>query len=198
MLFQSTPLTRGETLFNIHGFHSLTFQSTPLTRGETQRQADGSKRKHIISIHSPHTRGDDHAADHAGHYSRHFNPLPSHEGRPATAFIPSRRRNFNPLPSHEGRPSCFPAISTRMNFNPLPSHEGRHGLASAAVWRLYFNPLPSHEGRQLTLQVYSHITLISIHSPHTRGDPMPARGRGRECISIHSPHTRGDYSNIKY
>ena len=34
--------------------------------------------------------------------------------------------------------------------------------------------------------------LISIHSPHTRGDPSSFPSTEALKISIHSPHTRGD------
>ena len=55
--FQSTPLTRGETLgARTYRLCDL-FQSTPLTRGETSRLTPSG-------------------ADH-----QNFNPLPSHEGR---------------------------------------------------------------------------------------------------------------------
>ena len=33
---------------------------------------------------------------------------------------------------------------------------------------------------------------ISIHSPHTRGDALGSHDLELEIISIHSPHTRGD------
>ena len=56
--FQSTPLTRGETIVTDRGaIRADPFQSTPLTRGET-----------IANI--PVVRA-----------CIHFNPLPSHEGR---------------------------------------------------------------------------------------------------------------------
>ena len=54
--FQSTPLIRGETI-NIPAAAACIFQSTPLIRGETPAiiaQVDSI----MISIHSPHTRGD--------------------------------------------------------------------------------------------------------------------------------------------
>ena len=78
--FQSTPLMRGETI-HTHGNIGVTsFQSTPLMRGETQRGTIYSSR-YIISIHSPHARGD-RFADRKQFIQSHFNPLPSCEGRP--------------------------------------------------------------------------------------------------------------------
>jgi len=37
--------------------------------------------------------------------------------------------------------------------------------------------------------------IISIHSPHVRGDDIPLVGGQIQVISIHSPHVRGDCSN---
>ena len=55
--FQSTPLTRGETMVGKRALYGRLFQSTPLTRGET---LDGFNA--LFSVCD-------------------FNPLPSHEGR---------------------------------------------------------------------------------------------------------------------
>ena len=145
--FQSTPLTRGETFaFLKRRLTAIEFQSTPLIRGETL--VDGSRRNlprrfqstplirgetlvivhqhaHIfISIHSPHARGD-------GMHSpisiiwRHFNPLPSCEGRHVSSVRDTSRSHFNPLPSCEGRQFSPPMITLWRYFNPLPSCEGR-------------------------------------------------------------------------
>ena len=55
--FQSTPLMRGETQNQVAALQGMTFQSTPLTQGETRH--DGLKQRHVlISIRSPHARGD--------------------------------------------------------------------------------------------------------------------------------------------
>ena len=58
ILFQSTPLMRGETWAVNHLFTIFRFQSTPLMRGETAA-AVCLLHLHCISIHSPHARGDD-------------------------------------------------------------------------------------------------------------------------------------------
>ena len=55
-----------------------------------------------------------------------------------------------------------------------------------------FNPLPSCEGRHLHSENHISIHMISIHSPHARGDPGPATTNSFSEISIHSPHARGD------
>ena len=121
--FQSTPLTRGETTVAPGQREAVLFQSTPLTRGETPAHTE-YWRAAAISIHSPHTRGD-------GVYwywliaQAHFNPLPSHEGRPAAPPERPRISDFNPLPSHEGRREDAPDEPTQSHFNPLPSCEGR-------------------------------------------------------------------------
>ena len=61
------------------------FQSAPLTRGETI----GGRSLAVlagISIHSPHTRGDYRRAFPCS-VCRYFNPLPSHEGRLAARCV---------------------------------------------------------------------------------------------------------------
>ena len=79
-VFQSTPLTRGETAENRgERFLRAKFQSTPLTRGETNWKRIWS-RSSMISIHSPHTRGDSFRLR-ISEWQHNFNPLPSHEGR---------------------------------------------------------------------------------------------------------------------
>ena len=80
---------------------------------------------------------------------------------------------------------------------------------------LDFNPRPSYEGRLGAVPRGRAPLLISIHAPHTRGDPLILRmlllpthfnprpsyeGRPEPLdslfpvsgISIHAPHTRGD------
>ena len=64
------------------------------------------------------------------------------------------RHYFNPLPSCEGRPSGQQKPPADSNFNPLPSCEGRLIFS--------FNQLP--------------LQLISIHSPHARGDRTKGDG----------------------
>ena len=101
-LFQSTPLMRGETECSTSSSAVSEFQSTPLMRGETavlRVHAVGV----IISIHSPHTRGDYRRAFPCS-ACRYFNPLPSYEGRRAVLHAREPRADFNPLPSYEGRP----------------------------------------------------------------------------------------------
>ena len=56
-LFQSTPLSRGETGNRKAATVDNLFQSTPLSRGETLSNLQ-TFRVHLISIHSPLTRGD--------------------------------------------------------------------------------------------------------------------------------------------
>ena len=55
-----------------------------------------------------------------------------------------------------------------------------------------FNPLPSCEGRLADCASALHLYIISIHSPHARGDQYVGAEKWDVQISIHSPHTRGD------
>ena len=58
-------------------------------------------------------------------FFKHFNPLPSHEGRHMREGLRNENIYFNPLPSHEGRHLSATYGESVFNFNPLPSHEGR-------------------------------------------------------------------------
>ena len=77
--FQSTPLMRGETMISADGGFFLKFQSTPLMRGETMG-GKGILAVFVISILSPHARGD-RPERRKARCAKHFNPLPSCEGR---------------------------------------------------------------------------------------------------------------------
>ena len=79
---------------------------------------------------------------------------------------------FNPLPSCEGRRFFFDQNSIKSNFNPLPSCEGRLNALFAMLSGKDFNPLPSCEGRRELLTRHVKGTVISIHSPHARGDSI--------------------------
>ena len=139
-------------------------------RGETGRAVSGAPRI-IISIHSPHARGD-FFTRYARKEEGYFNPLPSCEGRPGLAgqfgriedisiHSPHARgdqeketvaqmiMNFNPLPSCEGRPLKMLGVMTDDEFQSTPLMRGET-LRAAIAWteRGYFNPLPSCEGRQ--------------------------------------------------
>ena len=61
------------------------FQSTPLMRGETSQREDVNVVK-VISIHSPHARGDD-VGERVSDNIMHFNPLPSCEGRQGCSML---------------------------------------------------------------------------------------------------------------
>ena len=78
---------------------------------------------------------------------------------------------------------------------PLTRGETR-GLAREFCAEPNFNPLPSHEGRRQISVGFNDCFFISIHSPHTRGDPLIDKIAALEAISIRSPHARGDRSRI--
>ncbi len=201
--FQSTPLMRGETSSSgCEGLARIRFQSTPLMRGETPVRRSLQQRSRIISIHSPHARGD--RTGHSPGGTGHFNPLPSCEGRHQLSSTWSvRSPHFNPLPSCEGRlftgshadfkaryefqstplmrgetaVTIIGAIDPRHHFNPLPSCEGRPIASRAPSRRLQnFNPLPSCEGRR---------KLMSNDMTDFRNfNPLPSC-EGRPCCEDH-------------
>ena len=167
-----------------------------------------------VSIHSPHTRGDRPVRQDAGG-NRHFNPLPSHEGRLQILPQPTWQNDFNPLPSYEGRHG-----RTRLSFSsstfqstPLtrgeteldlteffgepisihsPHTRGDHGGRGKHDGGNKFQSTPLIRGETAALRPSDHGRPISIHSPHARGDPLIGARPFFMQISIHSPHARGD------
>ena len=115
----------------------------PHTRGD-QSKVDGCVIR-IVSIHAPHTRGDRRVRSALS--SILFQSTPPIRG--ATCWIWSRGvfRSFNPRPPYEGR------------------QDGFRGLI---------------------------IIVVSIHAPHTRGDFLVFDSIHKPLVSIHAPHTRGD------
>ena len=96
-----SPRMRGDELIASMTIHLMISIHSPRMRGDG-RAADFLAGIHIISIHSPRMRGDT-ARRIVTFSTAHFNPLPSHEGRRASACRCNRPDYFNPLPSHEGR-----------------------------------------------------------------------------------------------
>ena len=167
--FQSTPLMRGETTLhhNIRMFHiyfnplpscegrlavfclvgfDLLFQSTPLMRGETVCRTE-TKLDRLISIHSPHARGDA-ICNTIFPCNDNFNPLPSCEGRPYNANWSSYTLEFQSTPLMRGETACNVAILSCVRFQSTPLMRGET--------QGHFRTQPR--------------VKISIHSPHARGD----------------------------
>ena len=148
-------------------------------------------------------------------HNRHFNPLPSCEGRRWQGlFLMRKINNFNPLPSCEGR-----LLSTR-RFAELqkisihsPHARGDPGRAVSThpdeisihsphargdVWQSGLNRSSEFQSTPLTRGETTQCSdlqfrrYISIHSPHARGDFQGYTTRADINISIHSPHARGD------
>ena len=142
------PLPSCEGRLNITPFGPMTkkFQSTPLTRGETIARAAGLD-KDLISIHSPHARGDP-FLERLGRGKAHFNPLPSCEGR--------LRR--------DERSALIPT------FQSTPLMRGETLGSKLLIALVQFQSTPLMRGETLLLRIASKLRFISIHSPHARGD----------------------------
>ena len=83
------------------------------------------------------------------------------------------------------------------HFNPLPSREGRRPRGEIVPRPNRFQSTPLTRGETHRPVFVRRTRVISIHSPHARGDPgqqcsSPSRLRIRMPLSIHSPHARGD------
>ena len=133
-------------------------------------RSDGGCGRHI-SIHSPHARGDGDKHTYMV-VDWHFNPLPSCEGRQD----PRKRLHldwyFNPLPSCEGRHFELSDSAGDSHFNPLPSCEGRRLQAVSSRRAEPFQSTPLMRGETRVFRSGKQLPLISIHSPHARGDTL--------------------------
>ena len=160
---------RGETKSQVKIGSPATFQSAPLMRGETAANGWAHLRI-VISIHSPLTRGDRSISSRFSACSL-FQSAPLSRGETQQQHP---RRDRQPISIHSPHTRGDPRPQTGNNFltdfNPLPSHEGRHGAQNGGTAAGHFNPLPSHEGRLPLVVGSGAYFVISIHSPHTRGD----------------------------
>ena len=170
-----SPLTRGDICFRSKNF-AYAFSIPPHARGDHVRAELGEN--FIISIHSPHVRGDQPCSI-LMRGCTHFNPLPSCEGRQSKTCWDFGRRNFNPLPSCEGRRgNTITAIIQVKYFNPLPSCEGR--LECVFFNTLHpcdFNPLPSCEGRPVRFTLAA-LRLTFQSTPLMRGETNRSASSG--------------------
>ena len=129
--FNPLPSCEGRHRRTRLSFSSSTFQSTPLMRGETR----GKRRFHHcnrISIRSPHARGDllrlD--ADVAVGISIHS---PHARGDLRKAVLTMLQRHFNPLPSHEGRRNQMQQGFCAIQFQSTPLTRGETLVTMACV-----------------------------------------------------------------
>ena len=191
--FQSTPLKRGETCATTRGtLRRMNFNPLPSHEG---RPSITSRAAYIavISIHSPLTRGDHLPHGEAG-IPYNFNPLPSCEGRPVQRILDAFIIGISihsPLTrgdaSRSDRRACRRPISIHSPHTrgdcPSPCRPSR---------RTYFNPLPSREGRHLGIDIDKAVREFQS-TPLMRGETHPTSfPLVGDVISIHSPHTRGD------
>ena len=118
-----SPHARGDSLPELSTERQYRFQSTPLTRGETMETPISSE-EISISIHSPHARGDRMSSSLLIVLS-HFNPLPSREGRPQARDQRSSPKPFQstPLTRGETAQEGFKIRPCRFQSTPLTRGE---------------------------------------------------------------------------
>ncbi len=122
------------------------FQSTPLMRGATcVARADRGPR--VVSIHAPHARGDPCATPTCPGRAR-FNPRPSCEGRPKTAYALDEALAFQSTPLMRGA-TCAPPRICKEGIVSIhaPHARGDKYDGDKTYTGEGFNPRPSCEGR---------------------------------------------------
>ena len=128
----------------------------------------------------------------------YFNPLPSCEGRLYKVLTITASTYFNPLPSCEGRLGNLAKKETVQKFQCTPLMRGETlALQLSPLPTCNFNPLPSCEGRRRGASPFG--TPIRFQStPLMRGETRSRRiGHINLIISIHSPHARGDFAAVR-
>ena len=215
VIFQSTPLMRGETTsvvaafsagaISIHSPHArgdlcdsrtvrnlFPFQSTPLMRGETLRKS-GTLLLCCISIHSPHARG-----DMVQHLQKNHVTISIHSPHARGDSANTSIRRLQPISIHSPHARGDPKAVKRGREGKISIHSP-HARGDAlrslrASLPTNFNPLPSCEGRRYN--GFGRVKHRPFQStPLMRGETWitPRRAKKRP-ISIHSPHARGDKS----
>ena len=181
---------RGETGIAHLTLSPFEFQSTPLMRGETCLVVVRTWLDKFQS--TPLMRGETKQSGCTCDLHADFNPLPSCEGRPLNLDGGLLIINFNPLPSCEGRLRLLTARAPTSDFNPLPSCEGRPETTGISISGRMISIHSPHARGDAALGFDWTLFFISIHSPHARGDTRSNGNVWLQKISIHSPHVRGD------
>ena len=153
--------------------------------------ATAVRRQMMISIHSPHARGD---GGRIGRYADYKISIHSPHARGDSLNVIKSIHVLISIhsPHARGDQTRFLQAAETSDFNPLPSCEGRLYNALLLVWYNQFQSTPLMRGETRAALEAGVIQYISIHSPHARGDDgrkVPIMTFG---ISIHSPHARGD------
>ena len=216
--FQSTPLMRGETRRGGWTARSSKFQSTPLTRGETRRAALW-RGQNLISIHSPHARGDITCTAGASN-RRKFQSTPLMRGETINGIdngIRAIQFQSTPLMRGETVNEATERQGLAISIHS-PHARGDTGFRFLHGFGKQFQSTPLMRGETVMPgHLRSEPTLFQS-TPLMRGETssgirLPAtaekfqstplmrgetrnrrRGRTYQHISIHSPHARGDAS----
>ena len=188
-----SPLTRGDHRHRLHLCRDPISIHSPLTRGDFRRKVVGAR--FFISIHSPLTRGDYNILP-LTNPAIHFNPLPSHEGRPCPDAMPAASIAFQSTPLSRGETYQMMSRqswdhlfqSTPLSRGETPSKEGNDRRDLFQSTPLSRGETADHMGMATPEQFQS--------TPLSRGETVLNWWTDTSpVISIHSPLTRGDRKN---
>ena len=136
-----------------------------------------------ISIHSPHARGDRERPRRVNSCTLISIHSPHARGDKIARCVRARCANFNPLPSCEGRRFRFVSRSgwSKTKFQSTLLMRGETHDDEGKVVQDEFQSTPLMRGETVIQTACPVILIISIHSPHARGDPSlqsPGARRG--------------------
>ena len=153
-------------------------------RGETISAGDVHRRV-AISIHSPHTRGDkkEEPEDEDEEISIHS---PHTRGDTVSRSIREIKRHFNPLPSHEGRLNLFFGQTKRLEISIHSPHTRGDSISLQKSIRIYVslhNKTMIHRFSELYKPLFAaQSPIFGVRSPRKSHDSFtfarPSDGRG--------------------
>ena len=173
--FQSTSLSRGKTVGSPNFANKAFFQSTSLSRGKTAAAPP------ITEMPPP------------------FNPLPSHEGRPALSHAACHIGIFQSTSLSRGKTYFLRFLSHIVCLSihfPLTREDGQWIWRLGWKWCLSIHFPLTREDYMKTLR--NALIHLSIHFPLTREDIFHVYILMPYCLSIHFPLTREDFSHFSW
>ena len=128
---------------------------------------------------------------------KHFNPLPSCEGRPLWDRSAPVIYLFQSTPLMRGETNNGLCDGFYAIFQSTPLMRGETVSSGSVTSAGIFQSTPLMRGETREQNQQRRKEGISIHSPHARGDVGVKALIGTPyAISIHSPHARGDSHEI--
>ena len=167
-----SPHARGDPIFRIHLHISAYFNPLPSCEGRPRSKAENGKEDKFQS--TPLMRGETGSGSQKAVEYAQFQSTPLMRGETHYRF-PDQFGHAISIHSPHARGDHITRAAERQGkqyFNPLPSCEGRPHVHGGPIASRGFQSTPLMRGETHMPPRYGHMLLISIHSPHARGDRL--------------------------